>query len=90
MSKIELTDQELTKIARSLTSNPDCRIVLMENMSWADSRTCSGRLAVESGKVKILDSCGEPCSFVCKTSREFYDHLSMIKVVVKAINLVRA
>lgn len=86
---IELSDLDIERAAKELTANPNCNIVLMENMSWKDSRTCTGRLKVVDGKVKMVDTCGEPCSFVCDTSREFDKNVSRVKNVIRVINLVK-
>ncbi len=88
MNRIELTDLIIERAAREMTANPACHVVLRENMSWKDSRNCTGRLAVVNGKVQIIDSCGEPCSFVCDTSREFDKNTQRVRTVVNAINLV--
>ena len=86
---IELSDLDIERAAKELMANPNCNILLMENMSWNDSRTCTGRLKVIEGKVKMIDTCGEPCSFVCDTSREFDKNVSRVKNVIRVINLVK-
>lgn len=89
MSKIELTDEETEKVARKLTSNPNCRVVLNHQEGWNNSRVCGGRLTFCKGKVNIVGSCAEPCDFVCDTSREFANIIGLIQKVVRVINLVR-
>lgn len=86
--KIELTDLQIEKAARELTSNPNCYTVLNSGLGWGNSKVCGGRLTFADGKVKIVDSCDEPCSFVCKTSREFAENVGKVRQVVRVINLV--
>lgn len=86
---IELSDLEVGKAARELTSNPNCSVLLTENMDWKNTRKCMGRFEVHGNKVKIIDSCGEPCSFVCDTSREFEKNMWRVRSILRIINLIK-
>lgn len=94
MSKLELTDKEIEKVARELTPNPNCRCLLETDLLNSELRldqvrVCGGRLTFSKGKVQIVDACAEPCTFVCDTSREFANVIGLIQKVVSVINLVR-
>lgn len=92
---IKLTDAEMTQVANKLTTNPECRIVMIENGNYlyeADGTThkiCQGKLIVMRGKVRLYHTCGEPCTFVCKTSRAFCDTVDTVQTIVRAINEIQ-
>ena len=88
----EVDDDHIDRAAHTLTANPNCYVLHSCRQATDGSYTdvCKGRLTYAEGKVKIHDTCGEPCSFVCKTSREFAEKVGWIRTVLQALQATKA
>lgn len=88
MDKID--EKTIEKAALLMTVNPVCRILISANGRYLTNddgtyQTCKGHFELKGGKTKLLATCGEPCSFVTKTSRQFDDNVQTIIAVIHAL-----
>lgn len=65
-----------------------CYVRLREN-GVGQEQVCTGEATIENGKVKVFNTCGEPCEFVCKRTARFAETVEEIKLYDKLIELAR-
>lgn len=77
-----LTDKQLEWILRNRLSNSNgfrCGTVFThENGVSHPPRVCTGKATIYNGKLTIVNSCGEPCDYVCSNTRSLADELNRV------------
>lgn len=89
-----LTDKELLAAydgpdGLSHENGFQCGRRLTENGVLGTEYTCRGHAAIQGGKVKLKDTCGEPCSYVCDDSQALSKSVESLKYYDKIIRRVR-
>ena len=78
---MKLTDKQLARVARSLTTNPTCSI-------WTGNDTrCGARCVVNGGVAKFEGSCSGYCTFLTETFPKFAENVQFVKRILDVINL---
>lgn len=81
-----LTDHELIELIRPAA----CNRRLDENGVAGTQYICSGHLKISGGKMSFAETCGEPCTYICKEAQRFQDTLDYILRIVRNINEIRS
>lgn len=64
-----------------------CGRRLTENGVASTSHPCLGEAKIVKGKVILIDTCGEPCSFICDNARSFQNKVETLLSYEKIIEL---
>ena len=87
-----LTDVQLTWLFTERLSNSNgtrCGRVLFKNGVTGTQIICGGRSKIVNGRVKLHDTCGEPCSFVCKDTDKFSTEVERVVLYDRLITEAR-
>lgn len=68
-----LSDKDILKCFEqglSASNGFSCNRVRYDSLDWKKSFTCRGHAKIEQQKVKLHETCGEPCDYVCDSAQK--------------------
>lgn len=87
-----LTDAQLTWLFTKHLSNHNgfqCCRRLTENGIPETAYICQGKTKIVEGKLKYENTCGEPCSFVCKDADRLRQEIEHVQAIDEYCRVAR-